>query len=130
MKTKKNVLIITDGSGETGEMADRIAAVLKGNTVSIKSALDFKGNDLLSADVFFLGCEKPEPDSFNYIEDLFKHINLTGRSCGIFSPGSERTVKYLIGLVKHCEVSLNPIALTAAVTDTESWVQKVISKSF
>jgi len=127
---KKKVLIITDGSGETAKMAAGIASALKGNTVSIKNASDFKGNDILPADAFFLGCEKPRPESYSYLADLLKHINLAGRPCGIFSPGSEKAVKYLSGLVRDCEAALNPKPLTAAVKDTGSWAQKVITKSF
>ena len=130
MKTKKHVLIITDGSGETAKMAAGIAAALKGEKVIIKNASEFIGNDILPADAFFLGCEKPGPDSFAYLEDLFKHINLTGRSCGIFSPGSEKAVKYLSNLLKDCEAVLYPEPFTGSETETVSWAQKVISKSF
>ena len=130
MKTKKNVLIVTDGSAETAKMAAAIAAALKGNKVINKTATDFKGNDILPAEVIFLGCDKPRPDSFEYLADLLKHINLAGRSCGIFSPGSDKTVKYLANLVKDCDVALNPEALTGSVKDTGAWAQKVFSKSF
>ena len=124
---KKNVLIVTDGSEETAKMAAGIAAALKGNKVSVKNASDFKGNDILPIDVFFLGCEKPRPASFTYLEDVLKHINLAGRPCGIFSPGSEKTVKYLAALVHDCEAALNPKPLTASVKNVGSWAQKVIS---
>ena len=130
MKTKKNVLIITDGSGEAAAMAAGIAAALKGNKVSIKEASAFKGNDILPADVVFLGCEKPRPASFTYLADLLKHINLAGRPCGIFSPGSEKAVKYLTDLLKDCEAALNPEPLVTSGTDIGSWVQKIVSKSF
>jgi hypothetical protein len=127
---KKNVLIITDGSGETVKMAAGIKAALDGNKVSIKNASDFKGNDILPADAFFLGCEKPKPDSFEYLADLLKHINLAGRPCGIFTPGSEKTVKYLAALVKDSEAVLNPAPFNGSGTKIRSWAQKVISKSF
>ena len=130
MLMKKKVLIITDGSEETAKMAAGIAAALRGNKVSIKNASDFKGNDILPADAFFLGCEKAGPDSFTYLADLLKHINLAGRPCGIFSPGSEKAVKYLATLVHDCEAALNPEPLTGSGTAAGSWVQKVISRSF
>ena len=127
---KKKVLIVTDGSGETVKMAAGIASALKGDQVLIRNASEFKGNDILPADVFFLGCEKPGPESFTYLADLLKHINLAGRPCGIFSPGPGKAVKYLAKLVHDCEAALNPEALTGSVKDTGSWAKKVISKSF
>ena len=128
MKTKKTVLIVIDGSAGTAEMAAGIAAALKDNLVTVKSVREFRGNDILPADSFFLGCEKPEPDSFAYLTDLLKHINLAGRSCGVFSPGSEKAAKYLAGLVKDCEAALNPQPLLAgSETDVKTWALNVIS---
>ena len=130
MKTKKTVLIITDGSGETAKMAAGIAGVLNGNKVLVKAASDFEGTDLLPAGAFFLGCEKPGPPSFAYLEDLLKHINLAGRPCGVFSPGSEKAVKYLAGLLKDSEAALNPEPLTASGKNMKKWAENVISGSF
>ena len=131
MNTKKFVLIITDDTNKTVEMAAGIAAALKNNKVSIKSICDFQGNDILPADVFFLGCEKPNPDSFAYIEDLFLHINLAGRPCGVFSPGGKAAAKYLSGLVRDSEAALNPNALlNPSKNEIKDWSQSVISKSF
>ena len=124
------MLILTDGSEETVKMAAGIAAALKGNKVSVKPVSDFKGNDLLPAEVFFLGCEKPRPESFSYLEDLLKHINLAGRPCGVFSPGSEKAVEYLAGLVKDCEAALNPEFLSInSGKDITRWAQKIVSGS-
>ena len=131
MKTKKTVLIVTDGSGETAKMAAGIAAALKGNRVTVKTAPDFAGNDLLPAEAFFLGCEKPKPGSFAYLTDLLKHINLAGRPCGVFSPGSEKAAKYLAGLVRDSEAALNPKPLLAgSAAAVKKWAEKVISGSF
>jgi len=130
VKKKKTVLIITDESGETEKMAARIAAALKGNEILIKKPSEFKGNDILPADVFFLGCEKPAPDSFAYLEDLLKHINLAGRPCGIFSPGSDKVIKYLSNIVKDSEAALSPEPLAGSMEGIDSWVQKIITKSF
>jgi len=131
MKAKKNVLIITDESSKTAEMAVGIAEALKSNKVSIKGISDFKGNDILPADAFFLGCEKPKPDSFAYIEDLFSHINLAGRPCGVFSPGGKASVKYLAGLVRDSEAALNPNPLLDSTKKAvKDWSQSVITKSF
>ena len=130
MKAKKTVLIITDGAGETAKMASGIAEALKGNKVTVKSASEFMGNDILPAEAFFLGCEKPNPGSFSYLADLLKHINLAGRFCGIFSPGSEKTAKYLAGLVKDSEAALNPKPFLPGSGSVKSWANKVISGAF
>ena len=130
MKSKKTVLIITDGSVETAKMAAGIETALKGNNVSVKSASEFKGNDILPAEAFFLGCEKPNPDSFTYLADLLKHINLAGRPCGVFTPGSEKTAKYLAGLVKDCEAALHPEKLSSPGKSPVKWAKSVISGSF
>ena len=128
MKANKNILIITDGSQKTDELATEIAAVLEGNEVSTKTASEFKGNDLFPADAFFLGCEEPEPASFAYVADLLEHINLIGRPCGVFSPGSEKTVNYLAGLVRDSEAALNPeLFFPGAETGVENWAQNTIS---
>ena len=131
MKLRKNVVIITDGSRAIAEMAAGIAAALKGNDVSIKGVSEFQGNDILPADAFFLGCEKPNPDSFAYVEDLFLHINLAGRPCGVFSPNCVKTAKYLAGMVHDCEAALNPSPLFClSEKEIKAWSQSVISKSF
>ena len=125
------MLIVTDGSGETAKMAAEIAAALKGNKLTVKTASEFIGNDILPAEVFFLGCEKPKPDSFVYLTDLLKHINLAGRPCGIFSPGSEKAAKYLAGLVRDSEAALNPEPLfTGSGKAVKKWAETVISGSF
>ena len=126
----KTVLIVTDGSPETVKIAAGIETALKGNSVSVKTASDFKGNDILPADAFFLGCEKPNPDSFAYLADVLKHINLAGRSCGVFSPGSEKAAKYLTGLVKDCEASFNPESLTDSGAGLAKWAKAVVSGKF
>jgi len=126
----KTVLIITDESVETAKMAAAIKTALKGNKVSVKAVSEFQGNDILPADVFFLGCEKPKPASFTYLSDLLKHINLAGRHCGIFSPGSEKAVKYLACLVKDCEAALNPEPLAAPGKKIEKWAKAVVSGEF
>ena len=131
MKARKNVLIVTDGAEGSVKMAAVIAAALKGNKVFVKSISEFKGNDILPAETFFLGCEKPNPQSFTYLADLLKHINLAGRTCGVFSPGSEKAAKYLAGLCKDCEAALNPEPLLAeSGAKIGKWAQSVLSQSF
>ena len=110
-------------------MAQGIVTALKGSKVTVKAASDFRGNDILPADAFFLGCEKPKPESFAYLTDLLKHINLAGRRCGVFSSGSEKAVKYLAGLVKDCDASLNPEYLVNnSGIDIHNWAQSIIKR--
>jgi len=131
VKTNKRVLVITDDSEETVKMAAGIVTALKGNKVVLKTASDFKGNDILPVEAFFLGCEKSQPESFSYLADLLKHINLSGRTCGVFSPGPEKTVKYLAGLLKDCEAVLNPQPLIGGSAGAvKKWAQNVLSGSF
>ena len=130
MKSKKSVLILTDGTPATEKMAAGIAETLKGNKVLAKTASEFAGNDILPADAFFLGCEIPAPKSFAYITDLLKHINLAGRTCGVFSPGTKKTANYLAGLVKDCEAALNPELLTGTSPDIKNWARNVINKTY
>jgi hypothetical protein len=125
VKKKKTVLIITDGTSGVAGMASEIAAALKGNKVTVKPASEFMGNDILPAEAFFLGCEKPNPDSFAYLADLLNHINLAGRPCGVFSPGSEKAARYLAGLVKSSEAALHPRPLLGG--SVKAWAGKVIS---
>ena len=131
MKANKSVLIVTDGSTKTNKLAAEIRSALKGNKVLAKNASEFAGNDILPAEVFFLGCEEPEPDSFVYLTDVLRHINLAGRCCGVFSSGSEKAAKYLTSLVKDCEAAVNPQPLLMdGKTGLEDWAQSVISRSF
>ena len=122
------MLIVTDGAPGTEKIAADIAGALKGNKVLTKTAAEFAGNDILPADAFFLGCENTAPDSFAYLTDLLKHINLSGRSCGIFSSGTKKTTGYLAGLVKDCEAALNPEHLTGSASGIKSWAQSVIGQ--
>ena len=121
------MLIVTDSSEETAKMAAEIAMALEGNIVTIKAASEFKGNDILPAEAFFLGCKQPVPDSFAYLTDLLKHINLAGRPCGVFSPGSDKAAEYLTALVHDSEAALNSEPLFSNSGDTvKKWVQNVV----
>jgi len=130
VKAKKTVLIVTDGAPKTEKMAADIVGALKGSKVMTKTAAEFAGNDILPVDAFFLGCESTAPDSFAYLTDLLKHINLAGRPCGVFSSGTKKTAGYLAGLVKDCEAALNPELLTGSAPDLESWARNVIYRTF
>ncbi|MDR2078430.1 MAG: hypothetical protein LBP74_01755 [Treponema sp.] len=125
MKTSEKVLIVTDGVDSTCKMAEEIRAVLEGKNVVVRTAADFSGTDILSAGICFFGCEAPRPRSFAYLERLLKHINLAGRSCGVFSPGSQEAAAYLSDMVHDSELALCPEPLFAR-PDIAGWVKKVI----
>jgi hypothetical protein len=125
VKAKKTVLIVTDGTEQVAKMADEIAAVLKGDAVTIKAASQFAGTDILPADMFFIGCEDSKPAFFDYLSDLLRHINLAGRSCGVFSPESEKAAAYLAGLLADSEAVLYPQPLFAGSPDIAAWVEKI-----
>jgi hypothetical protein len=129
VKAKKTVLIIIDDTDQVAKMADDIAAVLKEEAVTIKTASEFIGTDILPADMFFIGCEAPKPASFDYLSDLFKHINLAGRSCGFFSPHSEQAAAYLADLLADSEAALYSQPLFADYTDISGWVEKVLANN-
>jgi hypothetical protein len=105
VETKKRVLIVTDGTDSIQVIAKSITAALTGCKVKTCAAESFAGTDLLAAQIFFLGCEKPRPASFAYLSQLLAHINLAGRPCGVFSSGGS-ALKYLCGLVKDSEAAL------------------------
>ena len=120
-------MIVTDGSVKISKMADNIAGALGKKKILIKDASDFAGTDLLPADIVFLGCEKPSPPSFKYLHELFQHINLAGRSCGIFSSAAE-TVQYLTDMVRSSEISLNPVTLSDKNSSSiGEWTAKTVS---
>ena len=122
MSGNKSVLIVTDGTHQVKKMAEDIAAALRGSKVLLKDASSFTGTDLLPANVLFFGCEEPSPPSFEYIEDLLQHINLAGRSIGIFSSGSMNAVQYLARMVRYSEASLNPEPFVAEnYQDIDKW---------
>jgi hypothetical protein len=126
VETKKNVLIVTDGAASTMKAAEQIAAALTGSQVVIRAASEFAGTDILPAEVFFLGCETPKPPSFAYLEELLRHINLAGRSCGVFSPNSEKAAKYLAGLVKDCEAAPGEAFVSPDGTGLKKWVKSIL----
>jgi hypothetical protein len=130
VEIRKTVLVVTDEADSTKKIAESISAELDGFQTLIRPADSFAGTDLLPACVFFLGCEKPEPPSFAYIADMLKHINLAGRSCGIFSSGGE-ALKYLAGLIKDCEaLAAGPFLAKDGIVDPaalKKWVRGIVT---
>ena len=134
MKLKRKILIIADNGAVTGNIAANIAAVFGGGTftgwsATVIPAKDFSPTRLLPVQAFLLGCEKPAPPEFTGIEELFKHINLAGRPCGVFST-QNNAIKYLSGLVRDCEAALgNPLVVENGKSDSrklKKWVGGII----
>jgi hypothetical protein len=104
----KQIVIITDSATPTQKLAVNIASIIReyqGYSVAIIQAESFSAVELLPVSAFFVGCSEPEPLSFHYIETFFRHINLAGRSCGIFS-SSAKGIKYLSTLLHDSETGL------------------------
>jgi len=109
VEENKKILIIIDETPSARIFAGEIVFCIKNSMsetydVSIIYAENFMGNDLLPAYAFFIGCEKPEAFSLLYIDELFAHINLAGRPCGIFS-SNNKAAKYLVNFVKISEAA-------------------------
>jgi hypothetical protein len=118
------VLIVTDGAESTRKTAEAIAGELKKCKVISVSAKDFAGTDLLPADCCFFGAENPDPPSYSYLYKMLQHINLAGRSCGIFSR-SKKAAEYLCAMVKASEAALYPDPYLGE-GDIKEWVKKVV----
>jgi len=122
-------LIITDGTDHIQSIAQSISEELTGYEVKTCPAEKFEGTDLLPADIFFIGCENPEPSSFSYLEDMLTHINLASRKCGIFSV-NENALKYLSGILKDCETNLiEPFLVENAKADkaaVKNWLKGMV----
>jgi hypothetical protein len=134
VKAKRNILIIADNGAVTVGIAESIAAVFgaapfAGWSAKVISAKDFCPTMILPANAFFVGCERPEPVDFTLVEELFQHINLAGRPCGIFSTQAN-AVKYLSRLVRECEARLGePLVVKDGGTDSrklKKWVGGII----
>ena len=129
MSGKEKVIIITDGTESILSIARSLADSMTEYKVSICPVEKFSGTDILPAQIFFIGCEKPSPQSFSYLEELFSHINFAGRKCGVFST-NKNAFKYLEKLVKDSEVTLGePLLADADVkikaSAAKKWVKGV-----
>jgi hypothetical protein len=129
VEPKKYVLIITDDTESTNKIAGYIAGSLGNAHVVTLGASEFSATDILPADIYFFGCEKPRPPSFSCLSDLLGHINLAGRPCGLFSPKSREAVKYLAGMVRDSELALYTHPLLVGEPESiKSWVAEVIGE--
>ena len=125
----KKALIITDGTESINSLAAPIKNALTGFNVKIRNADKFEGTDLLPADIFFIGCEKPSPPSFAYLKEMLSHINLASRKCGIFSV-NQKSLKYLGDILKDCEAALGETMLSTdggyQQSDMDKWVKGLL----
>jgi len=124
---EKKVLIIT----EPGESIDLTARLIKDSlkdySVKICSAAEFSGTDLLPAQIFFVGCNSPKPESFSYLEKMLSHINLVSRKCGIFS-SDKKSLDYLAGILKDCEAKIGePLLVNGGIDKSavEKWLKGI-----
>jgi len=125
---EKTALIVTDGAESTQKIAEELKAVLANYQVILVSAGDFKGTQLLPADLCFFGAEEPEPPSFSYLYKMLMHINLANRPCGIFST-SEKAVEYLRGMVHDSELALYPDPFLGE-GNIKTWTEQVAAGGF
>jgi len=131
----KSIIIITDGTEAIQSIALNIKEAL--NTINsekkisskIYPAHDFHGKEILPADIFFIGCENPSPSSFAWLEEMFSHINLAARKCGIFSVKT-KSITYLRSVLKDSEAEIAEplIAESGKVkkTDVNKWIKQFI----
>ena len=135
---ERKILVLTDDSVVIRNLAANIASSIKNQpaikySVSVLEAARFSAVDLLPAHAFFLGCEKPRSFAFPYIEDLFAHINLAGRSCGIFS-SSATAIKYLASLVRPSEANVGkPLLAVGDAMDgaaLQNWAMGIVQEGY
>jgi hypothetical protein len=108
-------------------MARQIEEALTHCRVVNIQARDFSGLEILPAEIYFFGSETPRPPSFEYLENVLRHINLAGRPCGLFSPGSGEAIDYLSGMVRDSELALYPEPLLpSGMEKIKNWVGDLI----
>ena len=112
-------------------IAAGIKKIAAGYTVSVIEADGLSATDLLPAHIFFLGCERRKAFSFYYIENLFAHINLAGRQCGIFSTHST-ALKYLASFLRSSGVKTGRPLLAGndaiGGKELEKWIKSIIAQ--
>jgi hypothetical protein len=127
VEVSKNVLIVTDGTESAQSMAKKIGETLTGCRVASIQARNFSGIEILPAEIYIFGCEKSNPSSFEYLEDVLNHINLAGRVCGLFSSGSGEAADYLSAMVRDSELALCAEPLLSSEDEKiKNWVRGLI----
>ncbi|HCC38127.1 MAG TPA: hypothetical protein DEQ14_11245 [Treponema sp.] len=131
MESIKTALIVIDETETVGKIAEAVSAALKGYQTLIRPAEAFAGTDLLPAHVFFLGCGKPEPETFGLVGRMLEHINLAGRPCGVFSADS-KALKYLSALVKDSGAAAGEPLLVKdgapVQSEIKKWTQDILKQ--
>jgi hypothetical protein len=127
VSAKTSIIIITDGDSSIDTIATSIKASLTTFEVKICKADHFTGDELLPCETFFLGCVKPSPPSFAYLEEMLSHINFASRKCGVFS-ANEGALAYLQNILKDCEINIGkPLFVTGGklnVTAVKNWAHE------
>jgi hypothetical protein len=127
-----NILVVTDEAESTRKGVLAIVTTLFDKRVKVVKAGEFEGTELLAADFCFFGCARPAPASFAYFEKVMRRINLSLRSCAVFSPKpdiSGAAADYLTGLVKDSGVKLAGKVLAGAAPDTiKGWAAEIINR--
>ena len=133
VKQTKTALIVIDEADGLKKAAEALSDALKGYETKICPAKSFEGTDLLPAQVFFIGCDTPEPSSFAYLDKMLQHINLSGRPCGVFSTDN-KALKYLSKLVEASGASAGePLLIkdiSAVSADIQKWVKTIPAGNF
>ena len=122
------MLIVSDDTAKTQVMVQKLLKALRCNDVIFRKAHEFAATDLLATEVYFFGCEYSSPASFVSFERVLRHINLVGRSCGLFSPTQEKAVEYLSRLVFDSELALYPVPFFGDSEESiELWAEDVLA---
>jgi hypothetical protein len=126
-----SIIIITDGDSYIDTIAAAIKSSFTTHEIRVCKADHFTGDEILPCETFFLGCAKPSPSSFAYLEEMLSHINFASRKCGVFS-AKEEAVKYLQNILKDSEVNIGkPLLITGSKlndTTVKNWVHEFMSQ--
>ena len=134
MEEKGKILIITDNSSVIRQFAEKMIEFFDNSPLSGSFSISemnsevFSGKDLLPVSAFFIGCETPQAFTSPYFNDFFKHVNLAGRACGIFSP-DKKAIAYMKRLLKESEAALgNPFLCENNITKKNllNWMKEII----
>ncbi|MCL2184866.1 MAG: hypothetical protein FWB86_03290 [Treponema sp.] len=123
-------LIITDGTESIQSIALLIKESLTDYQTDICTAEKFQGNEVLPANIFFIGCSEPSPSSFEFLEMMLSHINFASRKCGVFAL-NKKTGKYLLDMLKDSEAQTAEPLLITDITqikkaEIKKWLKLII----
>jgi hypothetical protein len=126
--SSKKYLILADNNTASRRTILAIVNVLFGRDVRIVYTGDFSGTDLLPCDFLFLGFAKTNSAQCLYIQETFKHINLAGRKCALFSPLNDggKTIRFLTDLIKDSEIKLDTSPAGNGVNSIKNWVLGIL----